>query len=374
MTSIDLSPPSTDDDVIIDISSSTTEEIDKEQLKLKFRLALIDDVDNKKTSEIKAKSDQIIKLLCQRIDRFTVVGHGVTKTHLVKWWSSFGFAKETISGETFTVSNFVSCIHCFTTYRYGSSSTESISHHECSGPTSSFKSATTENSSTLDKHFMKQKNPFRLCEQRHFTKLFTNWICDDLRPISVVEDSGLKEICSYFYSLGEKNCSRSMDLDSLFQSQQTVSRSLKNEAQLYREQISELIKEPVENQALTAAPDIWTDRYRQLSYLGVTLTFIDLTKTGENVSKILKEELNRYGIEKLDHINRISDLHRIHNALTMAFINKKIDSYFNDDSMDDIPDNLGHDEFLDDELLTLGSNRVLLTINYSKTLVRYVKL
>ncbi|CAF3221229.1 unnamed protein product, partial [Rotaria sp. Silwood2] len=369
MTSIDLSPPSTDDDVIIDISSSTTEEIDKEQLKLKFRLALIDDVDNKKTSEIKAKSDQIIKLLCQRIDRFTV---------------------ETISGETFTVSNFVSCIHCFTTYRYGSSSTESISHHECSGPTSSFKSATTENSSTLDKHFMKQKNPFRLCEQRHFTKLFTNWICDDLRPISVVEDSGLKEICSYFYSLGEKNCSRSMDLDSLFQSQQT----------------------PVENQALTAAPDIWTDRYRQLSYLGVTLTFIDLSqqfkkltlccrnfpvdlaKTAENVSKILKEELNRYGIEKLDHINWISDrgsnfikcfnlnsidpifcfAHRIHNVLTMAFINKKIDSYFNDDSMDDIPDNLGHDEFLDDELLTLGSNRVLLTINYSKTLVRYVKL
>ncbi|CAF3141700.1 unnamed protein product [Rotaria sp. Silwood2] len=129
MTSIDLSPPSTDDDVIIDISSSTTEEIDREQLKLKFRLALIDD--------------------------------------------------ETISGETFTVSNFVSCIHCFTTYRYGSSSIESISHHECSGPTSSFKSATTENSSTLDKHFMKQKNPFRLCEQRHLTKLFTNWICDD---------------------------------------------------------------------------------------------------------------------------------------------------------------------------------------------------
>ncbi|CAF1433590.1 unnamed protein product [Rotaria sordida] len=384
MTSIDLSPPSTDDDVIIDISSSTTEEIDREQLKLKFRLALIDDVDNKKTSEIKAKSDQIRKLLCQRINRFTVVAHGVTKTHLAQWWSSFGFAKETISGETFTVSNFVSCIHCFTTYRYGSSSTESIAHHECSGPT-------TENSSTLDKHFTKQKNPFRLCEQRHLTKLFTNWICDDLRPISVVEDSGLKKICSYFYSLGEKNCSRSMDLDSLFQSRQTISRSLKNEAQLYREQISELIKEPVENQALTAAPDIWTDRYRQLSYLGVTVTFIDLSqqfkkltlccrnfpvdlaKTGENISKILKEELNRYGIEKIDHINWISDrgsnfikcfnlnsidpifcfAHRIHNVLTMTFINKKIDSYFNDDSMDDIPDNLGHEEFLGDELLTL---------------------
>ncbi|CAF4342887.1 unnamed protein product [Rotaria sp. Silwood2] len=164
-----------------------------------------------------------------------------------------------------------------------------------------------------------------------------------------------------------------MDLDSLFQSRQTVSRSSKNEAQLYQEQIRELIKEPVKNQALTAVPYMWTDRYRQLSYL---------------------EELNRYGIEKLDHINWISDrgsnfikcfnlnsidpifcfAHRIHNILKMAFINKKIDSYFNDDSMDDIPDNLGHEEFLGDELLTLGAKRVLLTINYSKTLVRYVKL
>ncbi|CAF4250435.1 unnamed protein product, partial [Rotaria magnacalcarata] len=202
-----------------------------------------------------------------------------------------------------------------------------------------------------------------------------------------------------------------MDLESLFQSRQTISRGITNQAQLYREQLMELIKEPVQNQSLTASPDMWTDRYRQLSYLGVTVTFVDLhlcfrkftlccrsfpvelAKTGENVSKVLKEELSQYGIERFDAVYWVSDrgsnfircfnlnmvdpifcfAHRIHNILTITFINKKIDGHFNDEDIEDIPDNLGQEEFVGDEYMTLGAKRVFLTINHTKTLVRYVK-
>lgn len=103
--------------------------------------------------------------------------------------------------------------------------------------------------------------------------------------------------------------------------------------------------------------------------------------------------MHRYGIEQIDQINWISDrgsnfikcfnlnlvnpifcfAHRIRNILTITFINKKINDYFNDEIVDDIPDNLGHEEFLDGELLTPGAKRELLTINYSKVLVHYVK-
>lgn len=121
------------------------------------------------------------------------------------------------------------------------------------------------------------------------------------------------------FFIGEKNYSRSMDLECLFQSLQTISRSLTNEAQIYREQIIELIKEPFNAPALTASPDMWTDRFRQLSYLGVTVTFVnlqqqfkkitlccrnfpvELAKTGENVSKVrieinycIKEKILQY--------------------------------------------------------------------------------
>lgn len=95
-----------------------------------------------------------------------------------------------------------------------------------------------------------------------------------------------------------------MNLESLFQSRQTVSRCITDQAGTYREQLAELIKEPVDNHSLTVSPDMWSDKYRQVSYLGASVTFIDsqlhfrkftlccrnfpveLAKTGENVSKV----------------------------------------------------------------------------------------
>lgn len=190
----------------IDDSPLQTQAIHNEQLKLKFRLAIIDDVENKKRQEIKEKSEEIKKLLSIRSNRFTIIAHGTTKSHLASWWCNFGFAKETILDDSFVVSNFVSCIKCFTTYRYGSCSTESISRHQCQGLTSSSSSSKTAPSEylfTLDKHLLKQKNSFRHTEQQHLTKLFCFWICDNLRSISIIEDSGLREICSHFYDLGK---------------------------------------------------------------------------------------------------------------------------------------------------------------------------
>lgn len=53
---------------------------------------------------------------------------------------------------------------------------------------------------------------------------------------------------------------------------------------------------------------------------------------------------------------------------------KKIEDYFNDEGVEDIPDNLDQQEFLDDHFLTLAIKRIFLTINHTKNLVRYVKL
>jgi hypothetical protein len=66
--------------------------------------------------------------------------------------------------------------------------------------------------------------------------------------------------------------------------------------------------------------------------------------------------------------------HRIHNVLTITFIGKKIEDYFNDEDLDDIPDDIGQHEFLDDVLIPFAVKRILLTINYTKALVKYVKL
>ncbi|CAF1365319.1 unnamed protein product [Didymodactylos carnosus] len=125
MARANLSSSSIDDDLVIDSPPPATQPINKEQLKLKFKLAVIDDIEDQKGREVKEKTNEIKSLLSKRTDRFTVVAHGVTKPHVAK------------------------CLF-------------------------------------------------------------------SLRPVSIVEDSGLRQICSYFYNLGEKNFGRSMDLESLF--------------------------------------------------------------------------------------------------------------------------------------------------------------
>ncbi len=61
----------------INVLSSTTPTSNKQQLKLKFKLATFDDIDNRKRHEIKEMADEIKKLLSLRIDRYTVVAHVV---------------------------------------------------------------------------------------------------------------------------------------------------------------------------------------------------------------------------------------------------------------------------------------------------------
>ncbi|CAF1525859.1 unnamed protein product [Rotaria sordida] len=64
---------------------------------------------------------------------------------------------------------------------------------------------------------------------------------------------------------------------------------------------------------------------------------------------------------------------RLHNVLTVTFISEIIDGYFNDEDTDDIPDKLGQDDILGDEFITMAAKKILLSISYTKTLVRYVK-
>ena len=82
MASGSLSLSSTDDDQVVNVSPPTTPTLNKEQLKLKFKLAIIDDIESKTSYEMIEKIDEIKKLLSRRTDRYKVVAHGVDKSHL----------------------------------------------------------------------------------------------------------------------------------------------------------------------------------------------------------------------------------------------------------------------------------------------------
>ena len=48
--------------------------------------------------------------------------------------------------------------------------------------------------------------------------------------------------------------------------------SLANE---YRHKLKQMLKESFENEAICISPDMWSDRHKQLSYLGLSCPFID---------------------------------------------------------------------------------------------------
>jgi hypothetical protein len=43
----------------------------------------------------------------------------------------------------------------------------------------------------------------------------------------------------------------------------------------YRDELKELLKEPYENNCICVCPDMWSDPYKQISYMGISISFTD---------------------------------------------------------------------------------------------------
>ena len=55
----------------------------------------------------------------------------------------------------------------------------------------------------------------------------------------------------------------------------TISRHTISVADSLREQTKELLLIPLKEKVLTICPDYWTESYKKISYLGVTVTIVD---------------------------------------------------------------------------------------------------
>ena len=112
--------------------------------------------------------------------------------------------------------NFIACKECKTVYRYSSrTSSDKIKQHKCY--LNSNKQPNTTNSSSESQSNVKFRQSVLLNHSFKFisnndsdkniklmcSDLMIKWICSNLRPFSVVEDSGLQEIFQFFYELGK---------------------------------------------------------------------------------------------------------------------------------------------------------------------------
>ncbi len=66
------------------------------------------------------------------------------------------------------------------------------------------------------------------------------------------------------------------DITNIVRGADTISNHIYSLADQYRSDLKEILKEPFENEAVCISPDMWSDRHKQLSYLGLSCTFVDV--------------------------------------------------------------------------------------------------
>jgi hypothetical protein len=158
---------------------------------------------------------------------------------------------------------------------------------------------------------IKKMRTARDAEQDKFSTLLIEWICKSLRPISVVEDGGFKELLNYVNSLGT-----SISIPS----RNTVAQKLTESANKLRIKLKEILKE--ECSYYCATTDIWSSRALD-SFMSYTLHYLtaDFTMrhwtlevtpfggqhTGQRIADRLNQVMAEWNLEKKNLILMLRD-------------------------------------------------------------------
>ncbi|CAF3835637.1 unnamed protein product [Rotaria sp. Silwood1] len=222
-----------------------------------------------------------------------------------KCWNVFGFPTEKNEAGRFErINGFVSCKQCYQTFTYTSTTgTRHLNAHICviNFLTNSTTSAPTTVQTTLD-NISKNLKQIKLSdkEQHKFKDLMAKWICADMRPFTITEDTGAKH--------GD------FDVKNIVRGADVTSDHIGSLADKYRTELREILKEPFENEAMCISPDMWSDADKQLSYSGLSCSFVDANLNYKTVDlccrpyyKCIQKVLESYGLNDLTQLHFVSD-------------------------------------------------------------------
>ncbi|CAF4875369.1 unnamed protein product [Rotaria socialis] len=303
--------------------------------------------DNSASPQTQFNSERIKLLLKSEPNKYKVVKN--ESSSLKQWWQAFGYPTLTNKmGESTRIKGYVSCFKCFSTFIYHNrSGTIRLKQHaiKCSDITSSLSSITIINDdssfaqSTLAQHGFKKSFILPEKDIENIKTLSVQWVCHDLRPFSILEDKGLHALAQdlirigicYFefelsnneglFELGHKY--GVVDVNEVLRSRHTISRTVYDLGDSYRQYIKQILIEPLKARAVTICPDFWSDCYKNISYLGLSITFVDVNykmfsidlfcrpfvgvKKHDLLLKALEKHLLEFGIDDITHVNIVSD-------------------------------------------------------------------
>ncbi|CAF0821064.1 unnamed protein product [Rotaria sordida] len=265
----------------------------------------------------KFTSAQVQLMLKTKPNQYIIIEN--TGKHTSDCWTSFGFpAIVNDKSDPQRIDGFVSCKKCFTTYSFLSNSTRLLNQHNCEGSKVKNKKLEANGTSSTQRRLTafypaKQVN-LKESEIVKIKNLQAQWVCQSIRPFSIIEDNGLRRLIQECISIGSRH--GNINVDQVLRGADATAAHVSKLAEEHRVRISEELLEPLENDAITFCPDMWSDPIRQISYLGITITLVndqfqfrsyDLCcspfeeedKTAESILAALQKELKRFGIVDL---------------------------------------------------------------------------
>ncbi|CAF4527474.1 unnamed protein product [Rotaria sp. Silwood2] len=132
---------------------------------------------------------------------------------------------------------------------------------EMKSNTSTTKSTTISTSTqpTIDKIVLIRKT-LTTGQSNVIKDLIVRWVCGDIRPLSIIDDSGLRVLIQECVKFGSLH--GNIDVNDLLRSRTTISNHIQSFAETCRERMKQLLKEPYTNGCLTISPDLWSDKYK----------------------------------------------------------------------------------------------------------------
>ncbi|CAF4958557.1 unnamed protein product [Rotaria sp. Silwood1] len=282
---------------------------------------------------------------------------------------------------------------CYQTYSY-SSSTTTLSNHKCpmllNKNQSTLETLPVSSSTSCISPFLSNKvaaanakdNKASEKQKSLFVTSLSDWVCSSMRPISIVEDSGLKNIMDQCIQIGY-TCGP-ISASSLLPCRKTLTKEIKKNANIGRNEIKTVLIAAAHQRRLSLSPDLWSDGYKKMSYLGCTAQWVDEdwnlctfelfclpyrkpNKNSANIIQVIEEGLALYDLQHFMYdviwvCDRGSNLkkalekftvvhcvaHRLNNVLQHTFYQAEINKVKKDVAFGDYYTNSVEDE--DDQI------------------------
>lgn len=233
------------------------------------------------------------------------------------------------------ISNFVQCSKCLSFEKYNGSTTTVLNRHKCHK---------TNSQANIESFFFNKKTNFTKRDTEDIRNACVEFVVSDIRPFYAIEGSGLRNLMKTLIRLSKRYPNLSeKDIERIIPSRQTIQRHTAIKADEIRAIIIVDISKVIEDTGgFSCSIDLYTDKYRSISYLGITANLniieeeniiqkryvlhLDKVDKVEKTGAVIKDEILKtmanFGITEQhirDNIIWISDRGgNIKNALTLS--------------------------------------------------------